>query len=86
MTFNRKPVYVMGQEYCTGALKVYQNKLRGLHGTRRFRPLRTGQHLPAGNDPLSYVGRHAPFPNQPLNQNGAQLIAKQIKLFNKSRL
>ncbi|KAI8053953.1 mitochondrial fission ELM1-domain-containing protein [Syncephalis plumigaleata] len=81
-----KPVYIIGQEYCTDALRVYQNKMKDLHVTRRFRPLRIGQPLPTGNDPLSYMGRHPPFPNHSSNQNNVQSIAKQIRLLNKSRL
>ncbi|KAI9598311.1 mitochondrial fission ELM1-domain-containing protein [Syncephalis fuscata] len=81
-----KPVYVIGYERCTGALAIFQNKLKEMHVTRRFRPLRSNRRLPIGNDPLSYVGQHAPFPTQPIHQNGASSIAKQIQQLNKKSI
>jgi hypothetical protein len=54
--------------------------------TRRFRPLRPGQRLLAGNDPLSCIGEHPPFELSPLGrigalggkQRGAAWIAEQV--------
>ncbi|RKP05657.1 mitochondrial fission ELM1-domain-containing protein [Thamnocephalis sphaerospora] len=89
-----KPVYVIGAERCTETLAMFHRRLRDLHVTRRFRPVRLNQRLSAGNDPLSHVGEHPPFAPSPVGrvgteggqQRGAAWIAEHAQRVQRQRL